>query len=226
MDASPNNASADLSPELACPIDRRSHLREDGDGRAHRDAVFMLARASEVHDEDTGSHLQRIRMLVRHIAQRLGFTEDEAEALGCDAMLHDIGKLRVPVDVLKKPEAFTPRERDLMQQHALRGERLLLGLPGMQRAARIARHHHERWDGGGYPDGLAGEAIPLEARITAAADVLDALIAARCYKQSWSYEDALREVLALSGSHLDPRVVTALRSADEEAALRPIFRLG
>jgi putative two-component system response regulator len=95
----------------------------------------------------------------------------------------------------------------------------------MDRAARIARSHHEHWDGSGYPDGLAGEAIPLEARITAAADILDALIATRCYKQSWTYDAALQEVLALAGTHLDPGVVQALRLADAQGALRPIFQV-
>jgi putative two-component system response regulator len=215
----------DISPESACPIDRRADRRGDAHRRTHHDAIFALARASELHDEDTGSHLLRIRLLVEQIALRLGFAADDAEGLGHDAILHDVGKLRVPSEVLKKPEAFNERERALMQLHTVRGERMLRGRASMERAARIARSHHERWDGSGYPDGLSGEAIPLEARITAAADVLDALIATRCYKQSWTYEAALDEVIALSGTHLDPRVVQALQQADAQGALRPIFNL-
>jgi putative two-component system response regulator len=95
----------------------------------------------------------------------------------------------------------------------------------MHRAAAIARSHHECWDGSGYPDGIKDEDIPLAARITSAADVLDALIATRCYKQSWSYQDALREVIGLAGTKLDPRVVEAIKQADTDGALRPIFRL-
>lgn len=215
----------DISPEVACPLDRREGDRHDLRSRAHRDAIFSLARLSEMHDQDTGSHVLRIRAIVEQIALRMGFTAKDAAALGEDAILHDVGKLRVPVDVLKKPEAFTDRERGLMQQHTVRGERMLGGLEGMQRAACIARCHHERWDGTGYPDGLAGDAIPLEARITAAADVLDALIATRCYKQSWSYTDAMLEVLALSGTHLDPKVVEAVKRCNAEGSLCGIFGL-
>jgi len=205
--------------------ERRARSRDDADMRSHRDAIFALARASEVHDEDTGAHLLRIRLIVEQVACRMGFAADDAEALGYDAIVHDVGKLRVPAEVLKKPEAFTDNERALMQQHTVRGERLLSQRPSMHRAAEIARSHHEFWDGSGYPDGLKGEAIPLAARITAAADVLDALIATRCYKQSWTYEDALREVIGLSGNKLDPRVVQAITQADADGALRPIFRL-
>ena len=112
-----------------------------------------------------------------------------------------------------------------MESHTVRGERLLSDRPSMKRAARIARSHHEAWDGSGYPDRLFQRQIPLEARITAAADVLDALISQRCYKQSWTYEQALREVVALAGSRLDPDVVAALVQCNERGSLRPIFKL-
>jgi len=216
---------SDISPETACPIDRRTDTRGDAQRRSHHDAIFALARASEIHDEDTGSHLLRIRLIVEQIALRMGFSPDDAESLGHDAILHDVGKLRVPTEVLKKPDVFTDRERHVMRQHTVRGERLLSGRASMERAARIARSHHEHWDGTGYPDGLAGEAIPLEARITAAADILDALIATRCYKQSWTYEAALQEVIAMAGTHLDPDVVQSLRKADADGALRSIFQM-
>jgi putative two-component system response regulator len=224
MHRSVNPPGSDISTQ-ACPLDRRTDARGDAARRLHHDAIFALARASELHDEDTGSHLLRIRLLVEQIALRMGFAAEDAESLGHDAILHDVGKLRVPVEVLKKPQAFNDRERQVMQQHTIRGERLLSGRSSMDRAARIARSHHEHWDGSGYPDGLAGEAIPLEARITAAADILDALIATRCYKQSWTYDAALQEVLALAGTHLDPGVVQALRLADTQGALRPIFQV-
>ena len=102
---------------------------------------------------------------------------------------------------------------------------MLSDRPTMQRAARISRSHHERYDGGGYPDGLAGEAIPLEARITAAADVFDALISDRCYKQAWTYELALEEVCRLAGTQLDPTVIDALRQISAEGALREALGL-
>ena len=205
--------------------ERRARSRDDDARRAHQDAIFALARVSEVHDEDTGAHVLRIRLIVQQVALRLGLAAEHAEELGYDAMLHDVGKLRVPAGVLKKPDAFTDDERAIMRQHTVRGERMLAGLSTMQRAARIARSHHEHWDGTGYPDGLVGEASPIEARITAAADVLDALIATRCYKQSWSYADAMHEVLALSGTHLDPKVVDAVKQCNAEGALCGIFGL-
>jgi putative two-component system response regulator len=203
--------------------DRRDATRIDPIRAAHHDAIFILARASELHDEDTGAHLMRIRHIVELIALRMGFDPDDAETLGYDAMLHDVGKLNISVRVLKKPDYLTDDERDMMQAHPIRGERLLSSRPSMQRAAVIARSHHEAWDGSGYPDGLAGEQIPLEARITAAADVLDALLHDRCYKQSWSYERAVNEIFALSGTKLDPRVVDAMRQCNSDGSLAIIF---
>jgi putative two-component system response regulator len=200
--------------------DRRAAARTNADRRMHHDALFAFARAAETHDADTGHHLVRIRLIVEHIATALGV--DDAEALGYDAMLHDVGKLHVDQAILKKPGQLTPDERREMEAHTERGEAILAELPSMVRAARIARSHHECWDGSGYPDGLAGEAIPLEARITAVADVLDALVADRCYKQAWPYARALGEVCDLGGSKLDPAVVDALRRCDD-AALRGVF---
>jgi putative two-component system response regulator len=206
------------------PVDRRSGPRTDPTQRAHHDAIYTLARAAELHDEDTGNHVVRIRLIVERLAGQMGFACTDAEALGYDAMLHDVGKLTTPHDVLKKPGKLTDDERGVMESHTSLGERLLSSRPSMQRAARIARSHHECWDGSGYPDALRGEAIPLEARITAAADVLDALVADRCYKESWSYRQALEEVCALAGTKLDPDVVAALRRCDEQGNLRDIFR--
>jgi putative two-component system response regulator len=205
--------------------DRRAEPRTDPLRRAHLDAIFALARASELHDEDTGSHVLRIRLIVEQVALRMGFDARDALDLGYDAMLHDVGKLRIPDDVLKKAAQFTDREREVMRAHTVRGERLLSVRPSMQRAARIARSHHEHWDGTGYPDRLKGQAIPLEARITAAADILDALIAHRCYKEAWSYERALAEVSSLKGAKLDPNVVDALMQCDRDGVLREIFDL-
>lgn len=192
---------------------------------AHHDAIYTLARASELHDEDTGAHVLRIRSIVEQIALHLGFELADAEALGYDAMLHDVGKLNMPHEILKKPGQLTEDERRVMESHTIAGERLLSRRPTMQRASRIARSHHESWDGSGYPDGLAGEEIPLEARITAAADVLDALISQRCYKQSWTYDQALREVLGLEGSKIDPGVIAALRKCNTDGSLCEVFGL-
>jgi putative two-component system response regulator len=206
-------------------VDRRNRTRADAAKAAHHDAIFTLARASELHDEDTGAHLLRIRRIVEQLALELKFEQDDAESLGHDAMLHDVGKLCVPVELLQKPGQLTAQERHVMERHTIRGEGLLSDRPSMKRAARIARSHHECWDGSGYPDGLTSDAIPLEARITAVADVLDALVSARAYKQSWSYEDALREVTNLGGAKLDPTVIAALRRCNNSGAMCEIFGL-
>ena len=203
-------------------VDRRRRERTDPVKRAHLDAVYTLARAAELDDEDTGMHIVRIGRIVEHLARQMGI--HDPEELGHDGMLHDVGKLTVPHDVLKKPGPLTPEEREAMEGHTLFGERLLAARPSMQRASRIARSHHECWDGTGYPDGLKGEQIPVEARVTAAADVLDALIAERCYKDGWSYQDAIQQVYDLAGTKLDPTVVEALRACDAAGCLLNIFR--
>ncbi len=199
--------------------------RSDPMRAAHYDAVFKLARASELNDEDTGGHLVRIRSVVQQLALRLGFAPNDAERLGLDAMLHDVGKLNIPHDVLKKAAELTPQERAVMQDHTIRGQRMLSKRESMQRAARIARSHHEAFDGSGYPDGLLGEAIPIEARITAVADVLDALMSERCYKHAWTYESALSEIHKVAGTQLDPDVVAALEDCHRDGVLGAIFNI-
>ncbi len=203
-------------------VERRAEPRDDPTRRVHHDAIYTLARAAELHDEDTGNHVVRIRLIVERIAKRMGFRDPEA--LGHDAMLHDVGKLTVPHDILKKPGKLADGERWVMESHTIQGERLLSRRDTMRRASRIARSHHECWDGSGYPDGISGEAIPIEARITSAADVLDALVADRCYKESWSYREALDEVCDLAGTKLDPAVVDAIKKCDEDGTLSDIFR--
>jgi putative two-component system response regulator len=214
----------DIDADRDQSVDRRARPRTDEAQRAHHDAIYTLARAAELHDEDTGNHVIRIRLIVERLAKRMGFSGADAAALGHDAMLHDVGKLTTPHEVLKKPGALTDGERGIMESHTIQGERLLSRRPTMSRAARIARSHHECWDGSGYPDGRKGAEIPLEARITAVADVLEALVADRCYKQSWSYREAVEEVCAMAGTKLDPDVIEALRRCDAAGELEGIFR--
>ncbi len=197
----------------------RSEPRGDSPQRMHHDVIFKLARTSEMLDEDTGGHVVRIRLLVEHIALELGFDPDDAEELGHDAMLHDVGKLKIPPDVLKKPGELTAHERKLMESHTTLGTRLLSMRPSMQQAALIAQSHHEAYDGSGYPQGLIGEQIPLAARITTAADMLDALISQRCYKEAWPFQKALAEIKSLAGIKLDPNIVAALERAVDHSQL-------
>ena len=171
--------------------------------------IKRLGQAVESRDEETGEHIERIAGLCHKLGLAAGLGADEAELLRRASAMHDVGKIAIPDDILHKPEPLTAEERDVMQRHTEVGGDLLAGSrsPVVQLGEVIARTHHERWDGSGYPAGLAGEAIPLAGRICAICDVFDALVSARPYKTAWAVEDALDEIRALSGSHFDPRLV-------------------
>jgi response regulator RpfG family c-di-GMP phosphodiesterase len=179
---------------------------------AQHDTVHMLAIASEAKDEDTGSHIRRLQGHVERLALRMGFARRDAEAMGLAAVLHDIGKIHVPDDILKKPAALTPEERRIMQHHTLAGERILSPSPHFAQAARIARSHHENYDGSGYPDSLAGGAIPIEARLVHLADVYDALVSPRVYKRAWEPGAAMEFVRSQAGRMFAPEVVAAFEA--------------
>jgi HD-GYP domain-containing protein (c-di-GMP phosphodiesterase class II) len=170
-----------------------------------------LVRVAQLRDGDTAAHILRMAKMCKFVALSYGFDEDEAENLFLAARLHDIGKIGIPDSILHKPGALTPEERKVMQEHVAIGIRILCG--GNSRllrvAERVALTHHEKWDGSGYPFGLAGEEIPIEGRIAALCDVLDALASKRPYKQAWSMADTVDEIRAQSGKHFDPTVVEA-----------------
>jgi putative nucleotidyltransferase with HDIG domain len=189
---------------------------------AHLDAIYMLAVASEAKDEDTGHHVRRIQGYAQALAQKLGLPEKEAEAIGYAAILHDVGKFHVPDSILQKPGPLTPDERAEMQTHTLSGERIIAESEFFARARRIARSHHENWDGSGYPDRMAGDAIPLEARIVHVVDVYDALTNRRAYKPAWSVGQAIEELKAGAGRMFEPGLVEALEAmVKEHGLLRP-----
>jgi CHASE2 domain-containing sensor protein len=170
--------------------------------------IQRLGQAVESRDEETGDHIERIAALSHRLALAAGMSEDEAELLRRASAMHDVGKIAIPDRILRKPGPLTPEERRIMQRHAEVGGDLLANSrsPVVQLGEVIARTHHERWDGSGYPAGLAGEAIPLPGRITAVCDVFDALVSPRPYKEGWSLEAALEEIRAQSGHHFDPRL--------------------
>jgi len=176
---------------------------------AHMEAVYMLAIASEAKDMDTGSHVRRIEKYSSLLAAKLGLPQSEVDAVGYSAILHDVGKIHVPDRILSKPGPLDDDERSQMQQHTLAGERILARSEFFERARRIARSHHENWDGSGYPDQLAGEAIPLEARIVHIADVFDALTTRRVYKEPWDPIIAAEAIRAERGRMFEPQLVDA-----------------
>lgn len=167
-----------------------------------------LAVTTELRDDSTGEHSYRVGKLASLLAQEAGCNDDMVQMMDIAGRLHDIGKIGIPDGVLLKPRAFNPAERIVMQAHAEIGADVLAKskIPEIQMAADIARHHHERWDGQGYPWKLKGDKIPLCARIAALADVYDALSHARPYKQAWSVEASLSEIRACRGTHFDPEL--------------------
>ena len=175
------------------------------------ESLRRLAEAAEFHDSDRGAHTRRVGELAALIAESLGLEERYVDLMRQAAPLHDVGKIGIPDAILLTPEKLTPDEYEVIKSHTLIGGELLRnGNSELVNAAEnIARTHHERWDGRGYPCGLQREEIPLEGRITAVADVFDALTHERAYKPAWPVERSLAEIRAQSGLHFDPTVVHA-----------------
>jgi diguanylate cyclase (GGDEF)-like protein/PAS domain S-box-containing protein len=177
---------------------------------AHVETVMLLAAAAEAHDRTTGKHLHNVRVISERLALELGYSEEDAREVGLAAVLHDMGKIRVPDSVLANTGRLSGEEWDLMKNHAAWGEQFLAGRSGFDLAATIARHHHERWDGCGYPDGVPGEDIPEAAAIVSVADSFDAMISDRPYKPGRSPAAAIHEIVNCSGSQFSPKVVDAM----------------
>jgi putative two-component system response regulator len=180
-----------------------------------------LAQAVETRDGETGEHTRRVGENSAHLARALGLPDDQVELLRRAAPLHDVGKIGIPDAVLAKRGALTAAEREVVKTHTVLGAKILAqGDSELMRAAeRIALGHHERWDGTGYPNGLAGEEIPLEARIVAVVDVFDALVHDRPYRDAWTETRALAEIEAGAGGHFDPAVAAAFLQAHAAGGL-------
>ena len=193
--------------------------------RLQEATIRVMVSLAEFRDECTGNHIRRTQDYVRLLADYLsrqprdaGFLmPEQIDRIAKASPLHDIGKIAIPDHILLKPGRHTPEEFAIMQTHSVKGESMLLrslhemgGDNAMLRfACQIARSHHERWDGGGYPDGLAGEAIPLAARLMAVADVYDALRSRRPYKKAFDHAEAVDIIVQGKGSHFDPLLVEA-----------------
>jgi diguanylate cyclase (GGDEF)-like protein/putative nucleotidyltransferase with HDIG domain len=186
-------------------------LATAGDRAARLHAAASLARAVDARDVYTGSHSQRVAQLAVRIATRIGLPREELEFTRLAASLHDLGKLALPEDLLRKPAPLTEPERVVLQRHAEIGFRMLESL-GIDPVAEQVLHHHERWDGTGYPDRLAGAEIPLGARIIFVADAYDAMTSDRIYRHRRSEREALAEIMRCAGTQFDPTVVRALEA--------------
>ncbi len=191
------------------------------------DGLRRLALAAEYRDDNTHEHTQRVGHLAALLARGAGLGDRMVRLVREAAPLHDLGKIAIPDSILLKPGRLSDEEFEVVKTHALLGARVLSGADSelMEVAERIVRHHHERWDGGGYPDGLEGEDIPAVARITAVADVFDVLVHERPYKDSWSVEAAAEEIRKGSGTQFDPAVVEAfdaLGPAGWQSEIQPL----
>ncbi len=188
----------------------------------NRQTMAMLATLVEARDTDAGAHLHSIQEFSAALAKRLGFSDDEAQEIAYAAMMHDVGKANIPDSVLKKAGRLTPEDWRIMRDHTNWGDQLLSENDDFELARIVARSHHERWDGSGYPDGLKGTDIPLVARIVAVADVYDALISERPYKRAWTQLEAIREIERIAGSHLDPQIAKAFVALWNDGTIKRI----
>lgn len=180
-----------------------------------RDTLHHLARAGEYRDSDTGNHIIRIAKYSRVLAETLDLSAEMCEVIEHASPMHDVGKIGIPDNILLKPDKLTEHELRIMRQHTLMGHKILSGSKSkyMTMGATIALHHHEKFDGTGYPYGLSGVDIPIEARIVAVADVFDALTTVRPYKGAWSFEDALQHLSDGRNQHFDPEVIDAFEES-------------
>ncbi len=188
---------------------------------AQLEIVRRLARAAEYRDDVTGRHAWRVGLLTGLLAEELGLGSERAKTLRWAAPLHDVGKIAIPDEILRKPGKLTADEWAVMRRHTTLGAEVLSGgtFPLLQTAEIIARSHHERWDGQGYPNGLAGEEIPLIGRIVAVADVFDSLTHVRPYKPAMPIDEAIALIRVGRGTHFDPRVVDAFDRTEASGCL-------
>lgn len=189
--------------------------------------VQKLGRAAEYRDNETGAHIMRMSNISALMAKHLGFSPEETQNLLHASPMHDVGKIAIPDKILLKPGKLTDSEWEIMKSHTSAGYRILYSEETrlLQLAAEIALYHHEKWDGSGYPEGLSGERIPLSCRIVAIADVFDALMSHRPYKQAWTLEESLDFINSQSGRHFDPKVIDVFnRNIDEIVQIRNRFR--
>ena len=192
-------------------------------GSAALDTLRRLAMAAEYRDDNTREHTERVGDLAARLARQCGHDDRTVSLVREAAPLHDLGKIAIPDTVLLKPGSLTSEEFEVVKTHAVLGARVLAGGDSelLITAERVARAHHERWDGSGYPDGLAGDAIPLEGRLVHVADVFDVLVHERPYKESWTVEAAAEEIRRGAGTQFDPQVAEAFEALGA-AAWQPV----
>ncbi|MCW5201614.1 response regulator [Desulfobulbus sp. US2] len=204
-----------ITKPISAPIVRvrvKTHLslvRIEELEKSQQAAVHMLGDAGHYNDNDTGLHIWRMAAYCRALARKADWYEEDCDLIELAAPMHDTGKIGIPDAILKKPGRFEPGEWEIMKKHSEIGYSILANSDTklFRLAAEIALRHHEKWDGNGYPSGLAGEKIHEAARIVAIADVFDALTTKRAYKEAWPFDDAVAEIVRCSGTYFEPRLV-------------------
>jgi len=204
--------AADLRETFKQERARSQQLRE-----SYMLTVRALASAVEARDAYTGRHAERVAAYGLQLAKACELRLTEQPEIEFGFLLHDVGKVAVPDAILFKPGPLTPTERMVIEQHPITGSEIVRDIAFLGSARDVIRSHHERWDGGGYPDGVAGEQIPLSARIFAVADALDALTTQRPYRNPSSFSEARTIIEREAGAHFDPDVIDAFRSIPDEA---------
>jgi putative nucleotidyltransferase with HDIG domain len=184
---------------------------------AYRGTAFLLGDVVEADDSYTGAHSRHVLDLVLATCDQLGLSPDDRREAEFAALLHDVGKIRIPSEIINKPGPLDPDERALIETHTVEGQEMLERVGGLlAHVGRIVRSCHERWDGAGYPDGLAGEAIPLVARIVATCDAFSAMTTDRPYRPARTPAEARDELQRCAGTQFDPRIVEAILAVDAE----------
>lgn len=203
-------------------LSRSNQLRIAQLREAYESSLILLANAIEVRDSYTRGHVERVRDYALLMAKNLGWQDQRLEDLRFAAILHDIGKIHVSENVLLKEGPLNDQEWEEIKKHPIIGSEMVRNVPYLISAIPAIRHHHERWDGQGYPDRLAGESIPLMARIVAVADAFDAMTSNRSYQKIRSLESAYDEIMSTSGTRYDPKVVRAFQKAWEIGEIQKV----
>jgi ribonuclease P protein subunit RPR2 len=213
--------AADLRETFKEERARAQELRE-----SYFATVRALTNAVEARDAYTGKHAERVAAYALEIGKAIGQSWAESPEIEFGFLLHDIGKVAIPDSILHKPEPLTPHERDLIQQHPVTGWEIVKQVDFLGAASDVVRHHHERWDGDGYPDGLKGEGIPLTARVFAVADTLDALTTDRPYRPASPFSQARALIEEARGTQFDPQMVDALEQMPDAIFERIRTKIG
>jgi putative two-component system response regulator len=209
-------------PELLARIRSAIRMRQAILGMETAQAVVAaLANAVEAKDESTERHCQRMAGLAAQVGERVGMTDDELEGLAYGALLHDVGKIGVPEGILTKAGPLSPEEWTVLRRHPEIGERICLPLGLSRSFVTIVRHHHERWDGFGYPDRIGGEAVPLGARIVALVDAFDAMTHDRAYRSALTLEASMDEIRRGAGRQFDPGLASMFLQTVEATTVLP-----